>query len=205
MLSNVDILSRVIIEDASRQIQAILEKAKKESEAIIEEGLQKIKTLKKEDKMDKSRIEASFTEAKRIAQAEFLSHTEILGRKEKILREIIQQLQKDFFELPQQKDYPLILKGLILDAIRHLEKEGKSFVCCVNSKDYGILSPYLADLVKRTDKELSLDETPIYITGGVILFRADQRVSFDNSLEAIFERKRGQMRCIAAEYIFGQC
>ena len=52
------------------------------------------------------------------------------------------------------------------------------------------------------DKLLLLDKSTVDIMGGVIVFRSDLRVFYDNSLEAIFERNRQQMRCMAAEYIF---
>lgn len=61
----------------------------------------------------------------------------------------------------------------------------------------------LDELKEKTGKWVSLDKEPIDIAGGVIVFRADYRVFYDNSFEAIFERKRENLRCIAAECIFG--
>ncbi len=203
MLSSVDILSRVIIEDATTEAQAVLAKARKDSAAIMEEGLQIIEELRKKERNGEAHIEISFNKTKQIALAEFKSRSEILGRKEEIVSGIIKQLRQEFFALPQRKDYPLVLKGLIINALSHLEKEGNSFVCRVNSRDYSVLSSDLDDLIKKTDKGLSVDKTPIDISGGVIVFRSDQRVFYDNSLEAIFERKISQLRCIAAECIFG--
>jgi vacuolar-type H+-ATPase subunit E/Vma4 len=64
-------------------------------------------------------------------------------------------------------------------------------------------SSTLKELGKKTDKVISLDETPADIVGGVIAFRSDLRVLYDNSLEAVFERNRQRMRCLAAECVFG--
>ena len=49
-----------------------------------------------------------------------------------------------------------------------------------------------------------IHKNPEDIAGGVIVFRSDLRVFYDNCLEAIFERKRAQLRCMAAECIFCQ-
>lgn len=204
MLSSVDILSRVIIEDAAREAQAILAKATQESTTIMEKGRKTIDELRKKEKNGEVHIEISFNKAKQIALAEFKSRSEILGRKEEILTAIIKQLRQEFLALAQEKDYPLVLKGLIINAVRHLEKEVKSLICRVNFNDYSILCSYLDDLTKKTNKELSVDKTPIEITGGVIVYRSDQRVFYDNSLEAIFERKISQLRCLASECIFGR-
>ena len=49
-----------------------------------------------------------------------------------------------------------------------------------------------------------MDTMSADIVGGVIVFRTDLRVLYNNSLEAIFERNRQQIRRIAAECIFGR-
>ena len=65
-------------------------------------------------------------------------------------------------------------------------------------------SSFFKEIGKEAEADVSLDKVPIESVGGVIVFRSDLRVSYDNSLEAIFERNRQQMRCMAAEYIFGK-
>lgn len=204
MLNNMEILCRVIIEDASREAKAILEKARVESESIIEEGRREAGELIKSARKSKSHIDLSCNKAKIISLAEFQSRSEILGRKEKVIDNVLREAQKAFFALPERDNYPGILKNLIVQALKFLDEDGREFVCRVNERDRALLpSSTLMELGKMTEKVISLDDTPAEIVGGVIAFRSDLRVLYDNSLEALFERNRQRMRCLAAECIFG--
>ena len=204
MLNNMEILCRVILEDASREAKAILEKARVESESIIEEGRREAGELIKSARKSKSHIDLSCNKAKIISLAEFQSRSEILGRKEKVIDNVLREAQKAFFALPERDNYPGILKNLIVQALKFLDEDGREFVCRVNERDRALLpSSTLMELGKMTEKVISLDDTPAEIVGGVIAFRSDLRVLYDNSLEALFERNRQRMRCLAAECIFG--
>ena len=86
-----------------------------------------------------------------------------------------------------------------------MEADGNAFVCRVNERDHPLLSSsVLKEIGKKTEKAVSLDDLPLKIVGGVNVLRKDLRVFYDNSLEAIFERNREHMRCIAAACIFGE-
>ncbi|UCH00876.1 MAG: hypothetical protein JSU78_02640 [Deltaproteobacteria bacterium] len=203
MLNNIEILSRVIMDDASREAKAILDKARKESDSIKEEGFRKAEELKKEAMKSQGQFDLLCDNAKMVSLAEFQARSEILGRKETIIKEVLQEVKKLFFSLPERKDYPKILKKLIRQALICLEADGSEFICRVNQRDHSLLSSsILKDLGGKTDKLLLLDKSPVDIVGGVIVFRSDLRVFYDNSLEAVFERNIQQMRCMAAEYIF---
>jgi vacuolar-type H+-ATPase subunit E/Vma4 len=204
MLNNMEILCRVIMEDASREARIILDKARMESESIIEEGRRKAKELIKSAKKSKSHIDLSCNKAKIVSLAEFQSRSEILGRKEEVIDEVLREVQKAFFALPERDNYPGILKNLIVQALNFLDEDGHEFVCRINERDRPLLtSSTLKELGEKTDKVILLDEIPADIVGGVIAFRSDLRVLYDNSLEAVFERNRQRMRCLAAEFIFG--
>ena len=56
--------------------------------------------------------------------------------------------------------------------------------------------------VVSLDVTVWVDATPVDISGGVMVYRSDFRVLYDNSLEAIFQRKRGQIRCTLAKILF---
>ena len=205
MLNNIDILSRVIMDDASHEAMSILEKARMESESITQEGIRKAEELKRTAAKGKGRIDLLCDKAKAVSLAEIEARSEILGRKEEILNEVLGQVQGAFFSLPGGKHYPEVLKGLILHAIGYLKEDGDAFVCRFSERDRAVLSrQILDDLGKRCERDLSLDTMSADIVGGVIVFRTDLRVLYNNSLEAIFERNRQQIRRIAAECIFGR-
>ena len=145
-----------------------------------------------------------YVKAKIVSLEEFRARSEILDRKEKIIKDVLRQARQEFYALPTHEHYPMTLKRLILDALRRLEGEGDEFICRVNTNDGALLSlSDIESLGKKLGKVLSLDSTFVDITGGAIVYRSDLRLLYDNSLEAIFERKTQLMRCIVAEYIFG--
>lgn len=205
MLNNIEILSRVIMEDASREAKAILDKARIESAFIREEGIRKAEELKIAARKSKDHTDLSCLQAKCISREEFRARSEILSRKEEIIKEVLLQIREEFFCLPKRGDYPRIIRKLIVHAVRHLKADGEAFLCRVRAGDRALLGHDLLDGIGRElGKGLSLDQETAHIVGGVIVLRSDLRVLYDNSLEAIFERNRQKMRCIAAECIFGK-
>jgi len=202
---NMEILSRVIMNDAYREAEAVLEKAKTDSSSIRENGIIAAHNLKNNNIVNVSRVKLSGSKGKTISIAEFRARSEILGRKEEILQGVLWQVQREFYAVPERGDYPEILHRLIGHALGYLAQDGDAFVCRTNARDQALLSAaVLQELSRRHGKQLGLDATPADITGGVIVLRADFRLLYDNSLEAIFERHKLQMRCMAAECIFGK-
>jgi vacuolar-type H+-ATPase subunit E/Vma4 len=55
---------------------------------------------------------------------------------------------------------------------------------------------------RESGKKLSLDEQAIDIEGGVVIVRSDGRLLYDNSLEAIFQRREEVMRSAADSRLF---
>lgn len=193
------------MDDASREAKAILDKADIEFAFIREEGIQEAEALRKAAKKGKCQEDLLCNQAKLISLEEFRARSEILGRKEEVLKGILSQIQREFFSLSGRSDYPEVLKKLIRHAISYLKGEGSMFVCRLNSGDWSLLpASIFRELGKEMKKDISLDKTSVDIVGGVIVLRNDLRVLYDNSLEAIFERNRQQMRCMAAECIFGK-
>ncbi|MGA1869493.1 MAG: V-type ATP synthase subunit E [bacterium] len=202
---NVDILSRVIIHDAYRDAESIRERAKKESKSIKEEGMCKVKGLTYKAKKMLAHAQFSKNNSKIISQAKFKARCEILMQKEHVLEKVIKEFQREFFSLPNQNTYPLIVKCLMIGGLKCLKGEGSAFVCRANSRDQFLLYSSLINEVKRElNINLSLDKSPLEIMGGVILFDSDFRVSYNNSLEALFQRNWQRMRYIVAECIFGE-
>jgi len=202
---NIDILSRVIMDDAYREAESIIEKAKEECESIRKQGMNTVNDLKNKKNHNLSKVKLSSSHSKLISLEEFRARSEILSCKEEIIKEVLWQIREEFFALPQRGDYPAIMRRLIVHAVRHLKADGEAFLCRVNSRDRSLLAhDFLDALGRELGKALSLDQETADNVGGVIVLRSDLRVLYDNSLEAIFDRNRQQMRCIAAESIFGK-
>ena len=188
---NIDILSRVIMDDAYREAEAIIEKAKEESESIRKQGMNSVNDLKNKKNHSLSKVKLSSSHSKCISLEEFRARSEILGRKEEIIKEVLWQIREEFFALPERGDYPGIMRKLIVHALGHLKADGEAFLCRVRAGDRALLSHDLLDELGRgLGNGLSLDKQTADIVGGVIVLRFDLRVLYDNSLEAIFERNR---------------
>lgn len=203
--NNIEILARVIIDDATREAENIIEKAKDESQSIKEKGIVAARELKIHAESNSFHARLACKKAKSIALAEFKARSEILRYKEEEINRILQQIQMEFFALPHNEEYPKILKRLIIDSLEALRGEGEEFIFRINASDRSILSESeIHEIGKTTGNHLAMDQTPAEIIGGVIVMRKDYRVIYDNSLESIFERKRQQMRYMAAECMFGE-
>lgn len=202
---SIEILSKVIMDDAYREAEAIIDKAKKETESIRRKESHEFNIMFFKNKNCLYKVLLYNNKEKVISLEEFKSRSDILTYKETVVQEILQHIKRAFYSLPENQDYPKILKKLIIQALRHLDPDGQEFICRINQRDHGLLSsPVLKEVGKKMNKALFIDDFPVNIVGGVIVLRYDLRVLYDNSLEAVFERNRQTMRYMAAECIFGK-
>jgi vacuolar-type H+-ATPase subunit E/Vma4 len=202
MLSNNgEILARVIMEDAFQEAEAILEKAGKEVASIQQEALKVQAEMRRQAESNQSQLDIFLVKAKMISQAELQARMELIDQKEAVLQGVLEALKQEFFSLPRHPDYPSILMRLTLQCLEWLE--GDEFICQVNGRDRAWFSAdALESLSTESGKKLSVDEQALDIEGGVIIYRCDGRLLYDNSLEAIFHRKEEVMRCVAARQFF---
>lgn len=203
MLNNIEILSRVILEDAYLEAKKVLDKASIKAASIRERNKNEVEKLKRESGYNKNQMDLVCNKKKLISLAEFKARTEIWECKEEILAAVLNKIKDEFFSIIENKDYPLLLKRLIIDALSYLKDEGADFVCRVKINDQSLLPiTVFEQLSKKYHKKISLDNRPLEISGGIILYRSDFRVLYDNSLEAIFLREMEQIRCMASKIIF---
>lgn len=215
MFNNGEMLARVIMEDAFQEAEAILEKAEKEAASIREESLKKLAEARRQAETDapgfsQSRSDMFLGKAKMISQAELQARMELIYQKESVLEGVLQTIRQELFSLPGHPDYPGLMKKLILQGLKWLEQAGDleqaggdEFVCQVNDRDRPCLpSSLMEELGRKSGKKVSLGEQHTEIEGGVIVWRSDGRVLYDNSLEAIFDRWEEAMRSMAARLFF---
>jgi len=203
MLSNNgEILARVIMEDAFQEAEAILEKAQKEAASIEQEAVRAQVQMRRQAESSQNQMDIFLAKAKMISQAELQARMELIDQKEAILQGVLEALKQEFFSLPRHPDYPSILMKLTLQGLAWLE--GEEFICQTSSRDRAwFTSEVLESLSTESGKKLSVDEEALDIEGGVIVVRRDGRLLYDNSLEAIFQRREEAMRSAAARQFFG--
>lgn len=202
MLSNNgEILARVIMEDAFQEAEAILEKAEKEAAGIYQESLKMQAEMRRQAESNQSQLDIFLAKAKMISQAELQARMELIDQKEAVLQSVLEVVKLEFFSLSRRPDYPSILMKLTLQALEWLE--GEEFICQVNSRDRTLFTPpVLESMSKESGKKLALDEQALDVEGGVVIVRVDGRLLYDNSLEAIFQRREEVMRSAAARRFF---
>ena len=201
MENNMQILINVIMEDAFKDAEVILEKAEREAGSIREQALRRQKELLEKNEREENRLDIFFSKAKMISKAELEARREIMHQKELILAKLLNSIKEDFFHLPCETHYSEILQKLVEQGLQFLE--GKEFICQVNKRDQSLLThSFLLEISRKTGKKITLDTQCLEKSGGVFIKRKDGRVVYDNSLEAIFERRQEELRSVAAEHLF---
>ncbi|MEW6381313.1 MAG: V-type ATP synthase subunit E family protein [bacterium] len=202
MLSNNgEILARVIMEDAFQEAEAILEKAKKEAASIQQESVRVQAQMRQQAESSQSQLDIYLAKAKMISQAELSARMEIIGQKEAILQDVLSAVRQELYALARHPDYASILMRLTREALSWLE--GDEFSVQVNGRDRRLFTPkVLEELSAESGKRLMLSEQAIDAEGGVIVIRSDGRLQYDNTLEAIFQRREETMRSAAARLLF---
>jgi vacuolar-type H+-ATPase subunit E/Vma4 len=204
MTSNVEILISVIMEEAFQEAEAILEKAEREAASIREKSLQKRAELLRQEENSRYQSEVHVVKAKMVSQAEWQARMEVIQQKESIIESLLRAVKQEFLSLPRHPRYPLILKQLVIQGLHCLE--GNEFTCYLHERDRALIPPSLVEeLIQKTGKKISLDTCSSEMAGGVIVQRSDGRILYDNSLEAIFQRKQEEMRSLAAKHLFTRC
>lgn len=201
MSNNLEILVTVIMEEAFQEAEAILEKAEREAYDIREESLKKQAQLQSSRGNDQDHLDIFFMKAKTASQAELQARMEIIQAKETFLTTVLEEVKEEFFSLPKQSDYPLLLQKLIIDGLENLD--GDQFVFRLNEPDRAFISrAWIKEIEQKMGKEVTFDDHYLPGRGGVIIQRLDGRLLYDNTLEAIFRRWQEKLRSIAAERLF---
>lgn len=202
MLSNNgEILARVIMEDAFQEAEAILEKAKREAASIQQESVRVQAQMRQQAESNQSQLDIYLAKAKMISQAELSARMEIIGQKEAILQDALCAVRQKIYALPRHPDYAAIQIRLTAEALSWLE--GDEFSVQVNGRDRRFFTPQVLEMLSaESGKTLILAGQAIDIEGGVVIIRADGRLMYDNSLEAIFQRREEAMRSVAARLLF---
>ncbi len=173
-------LEKQLMVDAKKESETTLSKATQEKEKIIAAALEKKKQIFAQAK--NSAQELSQKERnERISAANLRAAQMIDEKKNEIVDLGLQQVWQELIELIDSKDYQKLLKKLIAEGEKEL---GKQCIVFVNKKDF-------ADAKKIS---LNVSKSPIEIAGGAIIATKDEKVRVNNSLEAIFEQNKENIR-----------
>ena len=183
-----EIVSR-IKQEAHEQADKITAEARQRADAqrreFEKELEEKRRRLQKEmEAKIRSKADIIISEARRESRAE------LLKAKESLIQQAINTALEKLRSLPAE-DYQRLLAGLV--------EKGKEQVG----------SPCLAAVSREEDASIiqGLDGVELLSeraqgTGGVVLFSSDRKLRVDYTFEGIAQRKRGELRTLAARLLF---
>lgn len=187
-----EIVSR-IKQDAHKKADARIAEARNQAanfrKDFERELEQKKEALQREmESAVRSKVGIILSEAKRAAR------DSTLRVKESIIQDCINEALIELRELPQDR-YRQLLLNLINRARRQLSPHvgGRCLVSLTRSKDRELLEG-------STGFDLTDEIVPG--SGGVVVFSPDRKLRVNNTFEGILQRKRGEIRNIAARMLF---
>ena len=190
-----DIIAR-IKQDAHQRADTEVADARKEAAQYrkkFEHELEKMKESLQRDMEDAIRARAAIV----VSDARRRSRDSLLTVKESIIQECINEALLTLRDLHEDRN-----RQLLLDLItRAREQVGEDcIVAFTSSRDRELLSA-AQDAQDRTPGFRVSDEI-VPGSGGVMVFSADRRLRVNNTFEGILQRKRGEIRNMAARMLF---
>ena len=199
-------------EETTEFSQAILQEARKEAEELMgrsrHEAEHILGTANSElDKVYRAEMSVEKTQATKlrynqiIASAELHAQRQLLFSQERLLTEIQEQFEHRLLQIRKEPQYGDLLAALIRQGLTELE--GETFEVFVAPEDRALVTPeMLAGLRERTGKNVMLAAQSQPGITGAIVQRGDHRVLCDNSLQAMFQRQRNELRLLIAQELF---
>lgn len=160
--------------ETEKERKEIIKEAEKQKQAVLEQAEKEANTLVEDEKREQ--FAAIQLKAKRI----------VSEAKEETVNKNMGDVWTAFAKASKDANYPRLLKRLIEEGLDAL---GDQAVVQVNNKD--------KTLAKKFAKKVSVVSG---LSGGAIVSSPDGRISINNSLEALFEERREDIR----RMVFGQ-
>lgn len=154
--------------ETERERKEILKEAEKQKQAVLEAAEKEANALVEDEKREQ--FAAIQLKAKRI----------VSEAKEEAVNNNLGEVWTAFAKASKDADYPRLLKRLVEEGLDAL---GAGAVVQVNGKDVSLAKKY-AKNVKAVPG----------LSGGAIVSSPDGRISINNSLEALFEERRDEVR-----------
>jgi len=203
---SVDRIVSQIREDGEKERRSILEKAAQTASEIIQKAEKNrdensVKIMKEaRDKGELARKRLLSSVKIEIKRARLKAREEVVSRVGAMIDEALGKARKD-------ADYPAILTGLVLEAVRKLR--GDSFIVHVDRRDIATLKEKVfPEVRKRMEAEsrriasLEAVELEKDSSGGARVGVPDGKVIFDNTFEARLYRMRDEIRNIIFREVF---
>lgn len=205
---SVDKICERIREDGEAEIASIMEKAKQTADGIITRansagGAAAEKILKE------AREKGEIASKRLLSSVSLEVKRAKLKAREEVVQTINRRVEEALKEYRSSGDYPSVLTGLVMEAIRALE--GDAFIVRGLEQDIGLLKSGVFSAVRkqlgaegRDVAQLSAAKLERPVTGGVEVAVPGGNVIYDNTFEARLYRLREEIRNIIFEEVFSE-
>jgi V/A-type H+-transporting ATPase subunit E len=201
-LESVESLGDVVIKESRDKAEWNIKSAQETSRKILDEA--KEKTKENYEKIIREGSQSGEKERQKIlSTAEMEMKKLVLNSREALIDATFKKALEKFGEFRKTKEYQGILLGQIISSVTELS--GKEFIVDVYKGDGLKIG---AETLKQIEKESKKKGLTIEINevdddlGGVIVREKKGKISVDNTLMSILDRKKNEIRVKVSEILF---
>jgi vacuolar-type H+-ATPase subunit E/Vma4 len=192
-------LVKIILEEASKEAEKTLNDAKSTADKILEDAKRKANAIIEEaireaEKKAREKVRALVSDAER-RYAEL--KLEVLRTAYEIVEESFKAAAQKLLQVTEKEKYVDILYNLILEAVQQLREA--ELKVAVNRRDMDLVRRLLPRIESEASRIMGIKirivllEKPIDIVGGAVVMTADEKIIYNNSLEAKLESSREKL------------
>ena len=198
------------LEKISSEIFAEAEKEITKIKTIADSRIKEIHEVASKDRerlqtqiAEKTMMDIELSTKRALGKARMEGKLELLNEKERYVGMVLDTVMDNAKDFTNSNDYRALLTNLAITGATALE--GGNIEVVLRKEDVNKFN--LAEAAKKTQEKLNkpviftLSQDPIHTRIGGIVLRKEN-ISVDNTLEALFERRKDSLREITAQILF---
>jgi vacuolar-type H+-ATPase subunit E/Vma4 len=186
----VELLCRSITEEGRKQSEKLLEQARLEADNTIREAAQQADRQYQETLLS-SKSRAVAEAGHLVDTAELAARRRVMTFHSQMLQEVMDALTERLKQFRKQPAYERFLISAAREAIEHLSS--REVIIEAARPDAEVIQGRLEELAHACSATIKIRQANAF-DGGVRVFTADQKVMFDNSLDARLNRVKDEIR-----------
>lgn len=203
---NLDTMIKGIMNDAQNEADRILEEAKIQAQERNEAKESQIKRILKEAE-EKALAQVKIIEQQNASSTTVETKRIHLKVRDEIIKSILKDVEKKLTTLQDRKDYPNMLKDLIIEAAIGLNVDEALVNASAQEKKListAMLKQAADEISKMLGKTIKLElskDTPL-LTQGIILTAKNHRTAFNNTFSTRLLRYQSEIRKLIYDRLF---
>jgi vacuolar-type H+-ATPase subunit E/Vma4 len=195
-----------ILQDARLKAEQIIRESEQEAQIMIE-AAKKEAQHQRDEIISRARMETEVIKRKIISSELQRSRWKILEEKNKLIDEVFKEAWEEISRIANVNgEYKPILEGLIAEAIKALGVNRCIIKLSEKDKKRFNLDKLEFDVTKMLNMnvKISWNENSLDALGGAVVSTEDGKISFNNTLDARFERVERKLFFEVAKILFGK-